>query len=326
MSQLVFHFYLDLPFYFITHYLRFLYKSIKGYQILNTLFFLFSVAVQVASMTLNLTKLSITTTLYHRFKSQKLAGKQYPWFKTYKFPYDTTIDSAAKLPETETPQPTSSRLLERRRSSDLYLQPVEVNRETSILDGPPRTVFRVVDETDLFRIPKIVEIKGLSDDDMAGKLIAFFWWFCFLLARMLAISAFAYFYPKEVIWLLASHFVLVVALLLYDVRSDAVRRAKAIFFIFIGLVYLFCLIEFKIKFKKKRFIYNGFFVLVFTENIIMSLVWWYANLEAVENDWWFKYIMYLIIGCTGLSLISMLFYMKVNKPEKVVVERVAVVE
>lgn len=276
-------------------------------------------------MVLNLAKLSITTTLYQRFKSQKLAGKQYPWLKPYKLPYDTTIDSSTK--KQETPQPsTSNRMLERRRSSDLYLQPVDVNRETSIVDGPPRTVFRAVDDTDLFRIPKIREIKGMPDDDMAGKLIAFLWWFCFLLARMLAISAFAYFYPTDIIWLMASHFVLVVALLLYDVRSDEVRRAKAIFFIFIGLVYLFCLIEFKIKFKKTKFIYNGFFILVFVENIVMALVWWCANIETVEDDWWFKYIMYLITGCTGLSLISMLFYMKVNKPEKIVVERVLVTE
>lgn len=268
-------------------------------------------------MMLNLAKLSITTTLYHRFKSQKLAGKQYPWLKAHK-----VLNDSINIQETH----SSPRLLERRRSSDLYLQPVDVNRETSIVDGPPRTVFRVVDETDLFRIPKIMEIKALPDDDMAGKMIAFCWWFCFLLARMLAISAFAYFHPTDVIWLLVSHFVLVVALLVYDVRSDEVQRAKAIFFLFIGLVYLFCLIEFKIKFKKVKFIYNGFFALVFTENIVMSLVWWFANLETVEDDWWFKYIMYLITGATALSLISMLFYLKVNKPEKVVVERVAVVE
>lgn len=274
-------------------------------------------------MALNLTKLSITTTLYQRFKSQKVTGKQYPWLKPYKLLYDSTIDSATTR---QAPPAPPQRLLVRRSSSDLYLQPVDVNRETSIVDGPPRTVFRAVDEADFFRLPKIVEVKGLPDDDMAGKVIAFCWWFCFLLARMLAISAFAYFYLTDVIWLLGAHFVLVVALLVYDVRSDQVRINKAIFFIFIGLVYLFCLIEFKIKFKKTKFIYNGFFALVFTENIIMSLVWWCANLETVEDDWWFKYIICLIIGCTGLSLISMLFYLKVNKPEKVVVERIAVVE
>lgn len=280
-------------------------------------------------MVLNLAKISITTTLYHRFKSQKLTGKQYPWLKPYKFPYDMTVDSSKNPPATTeqpSPEPTSSRLLERRRSSDFYLQPVDVNRETSIVDGPPRTVFRAVDETDLFRLPKIREIKGLPDDDMVGKVIAFFWWFSFLLARMVAISAFAYFYPSEIVWLLASHFVLVVALLLYDAKSDEVRRAKAVFFVFIGLVYLFCLIEFKIKFKKTKFIYNGFFALVFTENIVMSLVWWFGNLETVEDDWWFRYIMCLISGCTALSLLSMLFYLKVNKPEKVVVDTVAVVE
>lgn len=305
----------------------------------------FSVYVQGLSIFFNLTKTALTTTLFHRFKSQKLTGKQYPWLKQYKYPYCATINTSKPGvglaeesgghanqsteigPEDEN-KPSTSRLLERRRSSDLYLEPVEgaekysvVIRETSVVDGPPRILYTDygADQVDVFGIPRLREIKGMLEDDAAGKTIAFFWWFCFLLGRILTISTFAYFYPTHIIWLLCSHFILVVALLLYDVRADQVRRAKAIFFIFIGLVYLFCLIEFKIKFKKTKFIYNGFFTLVFTENIIMCFIWWFRNLETIESDWWFKYVFCVIFVSTALSLLSMLFYLNINKPEKIVV-------
>lgn len=39
---------------------------------------------QLLSIIFNLMKLSITTTFYQRFRSQKLTGKQYPWYKNYK--------------------------------------------------------------------------------------------------------------------------------------------------------------------------------------------------------------------------------------------------
>lgn len=288
--------------------------------------YFFIVDVQLLSLFSNLCKMSITTTLFQRFKSQKLAGKQYPWLKPYKL-----APFAANLRKTEQFQPVPTeepnRPQERRRSSDIYMEPsgddvVPVTRETSVLDGPERVVFRQPDDPDFFNIKRLREIKGLTEDDVAGKTMAFFWWFCFLIARMLAISTFAYFYPTDIIWLLAAHFILVVSLLLYDVRADEVRRAKAIFFIFIGLVYLFCLIEFKIRFKKSKFIYNGFFILVFAENIAMCMVWWFGNLETVENDWWFRYTFILFLGCTVLSIMSMLFYLKFNKPKKIVAARV----
>ncbi|CAH1284696.1 unnamed protein product [Diabrotica balteata] len=40
--------------------------------------------VQTLCLVLNLLKLAVTTTYYQRFKSQKLTGKQYPWYKRHK--------------------------------------------------------------------------------------------------------------------------------------------------------------------------------------------------------------------------------------------------
>lgn len=310
----------------------------------------FLVDVQVLSIVMSVSKMAITTTLFQRFKSQKIAGKCYPWFKPYKCDYDPSLDINSRERTSifhpqkpnegidtdgvtlRQPEGTKfdSRTLGRRRSSDFYEKPAtshylessasELNRETSVVDGPKRQIFKNPegsDEMDFFP-RRLLEIKGLPEDDVMGKTVSFLWWFCFLMARMLAISSFSYFYRTQIFWLLSSHFFLVVALLLYDVRADEVRRAKAIFFIFIGFVYIFCLIEFKIKFKKPVFIYNGFFFLMFLENFVMTL-WWYFGIEDVLENWWFSYIFYMILGCSIMSVSSMLFYVKILKPSKVVV-------
>lgn len=191
------------------------------------------------------------------------------------------------------------------------------------MDGPPRIILHGtgIDETDSPR--RLRDVKGLPEDDIVGKLVACLWWFCFLIARILAISSFAYFYPRDVLWLIAVHFIICEAFLIYDVQTYVVRRTKALFYIFIGIIYIFCIIEFMKKFKKAKFIYYGFFVLVFAENFITSMIWWFSNLETdeIQNDWWFKFIFYAILGCTLLSLSSMFFYLCINKPEKVVVDQ-----
>ncbi|KAK5646758.1 hypothetical protein RI129_005222 [Pyrocoelia pectoralis] len=291
-----------------------------------------------------------TTTLFQRFKSQNMGGKCYPWFKPYKVMYtmhdgpllrrkpSIVYKCRSSHPKKDlhshqlrsaNPSPT----LDSRRSSDCYEQPTnsiilaqksqfEFGRETSVVDGPQRLVLRDISKTDFVKPKRVVNIKALPEDDTGGKTISFIWWVCFLIARMLAISSFSYFYPTEIIWLLSCHFILVVALLLYDVRHDEVRRAKAIFFIFIGFVYLFCLIEFKMKFKKPKFIYNGFFLIMFLENFVMVLVWWFRDIEEILQDWWYKYIFYTIIVCSTLSLLSMCLYLNVLKPKKIVINTV----
>lgn len=200
----------------------------------------------------------------------------------------------------------------------------ECLRETSVLDGPQRRVYRETgiserSEPD-FNISRVISIKGVEDDDLAGKLVAIAWWYSFLLTRVLAISMSTYFLTRETIWLIIAHYILILTILLYDVKSDAVKRAKAIFFIFIGYVYIFCIIEFKIKFKKATFIYYGFFALVFLENFGMCLTWYIDKVEYLENDFWCRYAFYFVVMGTMTSFSSMVFYLIVNKPKKVVVD------
>nr|XP_023028394.1 uncharacterized protein LOC111516473 [Leptinotarsa decemlineata] len=338
---------------------------------------------QIFSLVLNLAKISVTTTYFQRFKSQKLTGKQYPWYKQNK-----AFSQASSTPEVvlRTSDFTQTRLVidkrkntsdleekyeldlprylsERRRSSDIYLEPttslgrtskilLETDFDSDVLtkekiivegfdetDGPPEytsrppTVHRKsaaveqikhfklgISEPD-FNISRVIYVKGMEDDDLAGKVIAFFWWFTFLLARVLAISVFAYFFLEKSILLLCSHFLIVIAFLIYDVKSDEVNRAKGFFFLFLGLIYIFCIIEFKIKFKKATFIYYGYFVLVFIENFTMCLIWYLGEAETIENDFWFRYVFYIVIIGSLTSLSSMIFYFIFNKPPEVVVPK-----
>lgn len=197
-------------------------------------------------------------------------------------------------------------------------------RETSVLDGPRRAVYRETGLSELsepdFNVSRVISVKGLEDDDLAGKLVAFLWWFTFLVTRVLAISMFAYFYIKETVWLISSHYILVMAILLYDVKTDAVKRSKLIFFIFIGYVYIFCIIEFKIRFKKATAIYYGFFLLVFLENFGMCLSWYIGQIEYLENEFWCRLAFLTVTFGTLISFSSMLFYFMINKPKKVVVQ------
>lgn len=279
---------------------------------------------QILSFVFNLAKLAGTVAFYHRFKTQKLAGKQYPWFKPYKKFIDQ-IDASLKPPilETKTEDPI---LPDSRRSSGSFMEPTSgplkevpgALRETSIIDGPMRTLYQEISEPD-FNIKRVVITKGLPEDDLAGKLVAFCWWLCFLLVRILAISAFFFFYSTATIWLCFVHFLIIISFLVYDVKTDDVKRAKAVFFVFIGLIYIFCIIEFKIKFKKAKFMYYGYFTLTFTQNFIMCLVWWFHNVDDLVSDFWFRYIFYIVVIGSIISLLSMMVYLNINKPQKVVV-------
>ncbi|XP_057666131.1 uncharacterized protein LOC130899946 [Diorhabda carinulata] len=338
---------------------------------------------QILSLVLNLVKVSVTTTYYQRFKSQKLTGKQYPWYKQHVANVQASnvvlrrhfvpqsrneeerLTNSQLVNEHDSDPPRYSRL-SRRRSSDFYLEPTtsglyhrhtlletdfDENVQTKIkildegldeVDGPPQYTSgsyavpiiddsnRIVSSQSLvsdytepdFNISRVINVKGLEDDDLAGKLIAIVWWFTFLLARVLTISIFAYFYMKETIYVLTIHFILIVVILVYDVKSDAVKRSKSVFFLFIGLVYIFCIIEFKIKFKKATLIFYGFFVVVFIENIIMCLLWYLLRVDSIENDFWFRYVFYVIISCLILSFSTMVFYFILNKPQKVTIETI----
>ena len=215
---------------------------------------------EVLSFVFNLSKIAATIAFYQRFKTQKLAGKQYPWFKSYKNRFNPTdeIDSLTRPRATHT-RPTSStsedpsprvvhiRQLsstteepppsESRRSSDFYLEPEESDRPDSMHksiysepeqrdrpDSAPKSIYSrnsmysrnsgYSTQPD-FNIRRVAAVKGLPEDDQAGKLVSFLWWSCFLLARILAISTFFYFYVTSTTYIFTFQFVVFVSCLYY---------------------------------------------------------------------------------------------------------------
>lgn len=166
---------------------------------------------------------------------------------------------------------------------------------------------------------KVISYKGLPEDDSAGKLVSFFMWFCFIMPRMLCLSAFAYFYPNDIWWICSSHYIITLGFLLYDAHISDIPYYRSIFILFTSYVYMFCLIEFKIKFKKVKFIYNGYFFLIYLENLVMTSIW-YFNIDF-ENDWWYKYVFYLICGSSLISVSSIMLYLMVLKPKKIVLQQ-----
>lgn len=165
----------------------------------------------------------------------------------------------------------------------------------------------------------IISYQGLPEDDAAGKLVSFFWWLCFILPRMFTLSAFAYFYPSEIFWICGFHYLITLAFLLYDAHTSNIQYYRALFLLFTAYIYMFCLIEFKVKFKKVKFIYNGYFFLVYFENILMNTIW-YFNI-AFDNYWWYNYVFNVIFFSSIFSCLSMFLYLFVLKPKKITVHQ-----
>lgn len=289
---------------------------------------LFTVDMQVFVIIMSLIKMAMTTMSYQRFKSQKVAGRQYPWIKKQEPTKETykRIDSML-LPTNEPSEPVNKRISEcetensepeadrhvnssSRRSSGLSVTSSEYER---------RKAAEAKDQPDFLIPMRVLSLRGLTQDDAAGKLVAFLWWFSFILPRMLALSAFASFYPKDIWYICGAHYMITLAFLLYDAYTADIPYYRALFILFTAYVYMFCLIEFKIKFKKVKFIYIGYFILVYLENFIMTFVWYYGT--EFYNDWWYKYVYYVLIGSTVLSIMTMSFYIAILKPKKIIVAK-----
>lgn len=320
------------------------------------------------SIILNITRMAMTTSLYQRFKTQKVGGRDYPWYKPYKYEIavpdnEDAVDIRLRNPTRKSAMHTkrgstflyctrdtlyktlekhelnklrekerlASLVMERRRrSSASYLKPIGTDPNVADSDSSEEEmqVFKVEREfsnpydrePDQIDFPRPIRfVSSIPEDDLVGKLVAFLWWFMFLAARFLSIVTFAVFYPRHIIWILTLHFLICVGYLLYDVQTYIVRKTKAVFFVFIGAIYIFCIIEFKKKFKKYNKVYNAYCALVFGENLIMSLVWWNVESDRVDNEWWLNYVFYTVIGSTVLGVMSLLLYTIVNRPEKVVI-------
>lgn len=153
-------------------------------------------------------------------------------------------------------------------------------------------------------------IEGIEQDDFIGKSVSFTGWVLFLIMRILSLSVFSVFYLKATLHLLYIHYFLMVLCLFYETKFHE-KIERIYFYLFLGYIYIFTILEFKIKFVHVRQWYSGYVGFVFTQNIVISMIWYgFADF----NSWWFHYLFALIIGSGMLSLACLLFYYVLLKP------------
>uniref|UniRef100_A0A336LRI3 XK-related protein n=1 Tax=Culicoides sonorensis TaxID=179676 RepID=A0A336LRI3_CULSO len=169
------------------------------------------------------------------------------------------------------------------------------------------------DTTDFIQLPtRKRTINGLEQDDIFGKYICFLAWFLFLIMRMLALSTFTVFYLRETIFLCLAHYFIMLLCLYCETRTHA-KLNRTVFYAFLAYIYIFCLIEFKIKFLHIKTWYVGYFLLVFMQNLIITMIW-YLNTDILLFSWWLQFMWYLIIGSGTLSLLCHIFYYFTLRP------------
>lgn len=159
---------------------------------------------------------------------------------------------------------------------------------------------------------------GLEQEDFFAKTVGFLAWTFFILMRMLALSVFATLHWRETIYICLGHYVVVLACLLYEVKLHA-KMQRLLFYFFLSYVYVFVIIEFKIKFIHLRVWYGLYVGLVLTQNFLLS-VWWYMVVMDLEL-WWFDYLFKTILGSGALSLCCLLvYYLRLKPKDKVLFE------
>jgi hypothetical protein len=169
------------------------------------------------------------------------------------------------------------------------------------------------DDVDALLMPtrrKVVD--GIESDDVVAKFISFLGWNFFLVMRLISLSVFSVFYPMACAWLCVAHYVLMLLCLVNETRFS-VRWQRTAFYTVLSYIFIFNLIEFKIRFKNVRFWYIGYFVLVMGQNIGMTIAW-YGFTEFLDT-WWFEFMFLVILQSGIMSLMCFLLYFFYLKPQ-----------
>lgn len=153
--------------------------------------------------------------------------------------------------------------------------------------------------------------KGLEEDDPVGKFLSFLWWFFFILARILTIATFYEFYPLYLSIVLSIHYgIMLIYLFYYTKYYDIIT-----FFLnlWLGLIYIVSLIEYRIKFKYANKWVLPYYIFVLMQNTFLTLSWYFY---ADWDGFWYTYIFYVIFGAMTLCTLSTIIYCALLKPKK----------
>ncbi|XP_055921374.1 uncharacterized protein LOC129952654 [Eupeodes corollae] len=170
------------------------------------------------------------------------------------------------------------------------------------------------DETDFFIPRQYKIIKGIEQDDFAAKSVAFLGWLAFICMRMLALSTFCVFFTRAFLILIGAHYVLMLFWLSLESKfQDKLNRT--LFYLLLAYVYVFVILEFRIKFRNIRVWYVGFFVVTMAENLVMTLSWW---LFGEFESWWFGFMYDGIIYSGIIFSVTLIVYYCILRPREVI--------
>lgn len=157
-------------------------------------------------------------------------------------------------------------------------------------------------------------------DDVIGKVILFTIWLCFISSRILSLSVFACFFKPLTFEFLGVQFLITFIVILLYTKSSNVRFVRnldwLIQYLFLSYVYLFCLIEFRIKFKYFYRTFVFYFIVMFTENLIITIVWYLADWD---DTWWFNYLFTLIVFSKVMCILFIAMYILLLKQKKEII-------
>lgn len=184
------------------------------------------------------------------------------------------------------------------------------------LSAPPRRKYCdevVQDEPDLpRRVPRSF-MRGLEPQDMTAALVHYLGWYAFFVARLLSIACFINFSIFIATIILFSHYQIMLLFLIVP-QASTVKRG---FYVFLAFIYLFCLMEFKIRFRHVR-VWHVFWIIVCTiETLVFTGVW--VSVDNNIEEWWRAFIVKVILGGMTLGYMCFLVYFVLLKPRETIV-------
>lgn len=184
------------------------------------------------------------------------------------------------------------------------------------LSAPPRRKYCdevVQDEPDIPRRVPRSYMRGLEPQDATAALVHFLGWYAFFVCRLLSIACLINFFPFVAIIILCSHYQAMLLFLIVP-KASTVKRG---FYVFLAFIYLFCLMEFKIRFRHVR-VWHVFWIIVCTiETVVFTGLW--ACIDNNMHEWWKYFIVKVIVTSLCLSYMCFLAYFVLLQPRETIV-------
>ena len=174
-----------------------------------------------------------------------------------------------------------------------------------------RSLTNLLDETELnINLPqqRCRWIKVMEEDNPLGSCLSFSFWFFFLFGRILCLVIAYTFFPWVVLGVCIVHYVI---FLIYILPTPQCKTGISIKII-LAFMYIFCLIEVGIQFRKSRLLYSLYFFFTIIENISFTLLW--VMLAKWSGNGYY-YCLYLISISHGLAIFFIIIYLKYFKPQ-----------